>query len=96
MDARRNLWKGPEISNFGTARRLVSGLRSVTGMILYQGSGDRGPHLPTWRLAVCLDCQHCFDGVTNERCTMCESRRVAPIETVIKNWHRLSRSPSAA
>jgi hypothetical protein len=85
VDARRNLWKGPEISNFGTARRLVSGLRSVTGMILYQGSGDRGPH-----------CQHCFDGVTNERCTMCESRRVAPIETVIKNWHRLSRSPSAA
>lgn len=67
----------------------------MIGVISYQGSGaERGPHLPPWRLAVCLDCQHCFDGVTYERCTMCESRRVASIETLIKNWHRFRGAPS--
>jgi hypothetical protein len=88
----------PELSGkqlLASRLSLVSGLRLLTGMIHYQGSGgERGTHLPTWRLAVCLDCQHCFDSVLYERCTMCESRRIASIETAIKNWQRFSRAPS--
>ena len=46
---------------------------------------ERVPHLPPWRLAVCLDCQHCFDGVTYERCTVCEGKRVATLDAILGN-----------
>ena len=55
---------------------------------------EQVPHLPPWRVAVCPDCPHCFDGVPPERCTVCESKRVASLDSIIENWHEYRKAPT--
>jgi hypothetical protein len=65
-------------------------------VIFHNDGSSQVPHLPPWRLGVCLDCQHCFDTVEHERCTACASRRIATIDTILENWHKFGKVTSAA
>ena len=69
-------------------------MRAVERVIYHET--ERVPHLPPWRVAVCLDCQHCFDGVTYERCTVCESGRVASLDAIVANWDQYRKAPTSA
>jgi len=84
--------KNPEIKHFRDTGVLVSRLRSIERVIYHET--EQVPHLPPWRLAICLDCQHCFDGVTHERCTACESKRVASLDSIIENWNQFRKAPT--
>ena len=67
-------------------------MRTIEHVIYHET--EQVPYMPPWRVAVCLDCQHCFDGVTNERCTACESKRVALLGAIIENWDQFGKAPT--
>jgi hypothetical protein len=82
--------KNPEIKHFRDTGVLVSRLRTIERVIYHET--EQVPHLPPWRLAVCLDCQHCFDGVTHERCTACESKHVAALDAILENLQEFRKA----
>ncbi len=86
--------KNPEIKHFRDTGLLVSRLRTIDHVIYHET--EQVPHLPPWRLSMCLDCQHCFDGVTHERCTVCESKRVASLDAIVANWDQFRKAPTPA
>lgn len=66
-------------------------------MISYgERPATKNEHLPPWRIGVCLLCQHCFDAIEHERCTRCESKQVASLDTILDNWEKFRKGHSAA
>lgn len=63
--------------------------------MIYHEDG-KVPHLPPWRVGVCLDCYHCFDSVEHPRCTACEGKRIAPFDSILENWHTFRGVPTIA
>ena len=106
VDEKRHLASGafrggdgnnPENADLRDTGALVSSLHRNPDVIYHHdGEGQRAPHLPPWRLGICLDCQHCFDAVEHERCTACESRRFATLDMILQNWNEFGKVLSPA
>ena len=75
---------------------MQAGIKIATPKGVIYHDDEKPPHLPPWKVGVCLDCYHCFDSIDHERCTACKGKRIASFDSMLESWHAFRKVPTPA